>query len=156
MSDWSGAHQLALLWQSCVLGIALGFIFDFFNVPSKAQRRRRLTVFLCDVIFFVIAAIVTFYFSLAVMDGRMHPLLFCGSFLGLAVEHLVVGRLFSRLLYRAVCFIGSIFRRLFQWLCALFGRIFSAISRLLLLLRSKIGKNAEKLQKKSDFFQKNT
>lgn len=154
MPEWTGEHQLALFWQSCVLGAALGFLFDFFNIPSKTRRRRRLTVFLCDVLFFAVAAMVTFFFSLAVMDGRMHPLLFCGSFLGMAVQHLVIGRLFSRMLYCVGRFVCIVFRRLLGWLRVPFDRVFSAFSRLFSSIRTKIRSNAKKMQKKSDFFQK--
>lgn len=156
MPEWTGVHQLMLFWQSGVLGVTLGFLFDFFNIPSKMRRRHRLTVFVCDVLFFVIAAMATFFFSLAVMDGKMHPLLFFGCLLGLILQHLCVGRLFSRMLYRGGRFVYSAFSGLFLLLRASLLRVFKAISRPFLALRTKKGKNAHFLQKKSKFFQKNS
>ena len=156
MPEWAQEQQLVLLWQSCVLGVALGFLFDFFNIPSKARRRRRLTIFLCDVLFLIVAAFCTFFFSLAVMDGRMHPLLFFGSLFGFTVQHLAVGRYLSRLLYRvgrAVCALCS---RLLGWFSVPFCCVFSGVSRLFSSLCRKIRKNAKESQKKSGFFQKNS
>lgn len=152
MPEWTGAHQLALFWQSSLLGVELGFLFDFFNIPSKMRRRRRLAVFLCDTLFFVLAAAVTFFFSLAAMDGRMHPLLFCGSLLGFVVQHLLVGRLFSRVLYLIGRFVYTVLRRFFSLLRTLFLFIFKAFLRPLLALRAKTEENAKKSQKKSHFF----
>lgn len=120
------------------------------------RRRRCVAVFLSDVVFFVLASVATFFFSLAVMDGRMHPLLFCGILLGMSVQHLVIGRLFSRVLYLAGRFLYTVFNRLLTWIYIPFRLAFSAISRVFSALWRKIGKNAKKTQKKSRFFQKNS
>ncbi len=154
MPEWTGQHQLTLLFQSGVFGVCLGFVFDFFNIPSKTHRRRRVAVFLCDVVFFVLAALTTFFFSLAVMDGRMHPLLFFGALLGMTVQHLAIGRLFSRALYLIGRFLYKMFDRLLMWICLPFRLGFSAISRTFSAVWTKIGKKAKKTQKKSRFFQK--
>lgn len=143
-----------LLLQSGVFGVCLGFVFDFFNIPSKMHRR--VATFLCDVVFFALASVATFFFSLAVMDGRMHPLLFCGALLGMTVQHLMIGRLFSRTLYLIGCFLHKAFVRLLMWICIPFRLGFLAISRAFSALWAKMRKNAKKAQKKSCFFQKNS
>ncbi len=156
MPEWAREQQLVLFCQSGLLGVALGFVFDFFNLPSKTHRQRRWMVFLIDVLFCVVAAMVTFYFSLAVMDGRMHPLLFCGSLMGFVVQHLTVGRFFGRLLYATVRVAYTILGRIFGWLEGVLLRGVSAIKRCFSYLSVKIKGNAEKSQKKSNFFQKST
>ena len=156
MPEWTGQQQLTLLLQSCVFGVCLGFAFDFFNLPSKMHRRRSVMVFLCDVAFFALSALATFFFSLAVMDGRMHPLLFCGAFLGMIVQHLAIGRLFGRALVLVGRFLYGAFDRLLTWIGTPFRLGSSVFSRGFSAARIKIGKNAKKSQKKSRFFQKNS
>ncbi len=156
MPEWIGRHQVALLIESGALGVCLGFVFDCFNVLSKMRRRNRLPVFLGDVAFFVLAALVTFFFSLAVMDGRMHPLLFFGIAIGMIVQHLTIGRLFSRALYLLLRFLYRVFRTVLSWITIPFRLAMTAIFRVFSLLREKIGKSVKKAQKKSRFFQKNS
>ena len=156
MPEWIGQHQIALFLQSGAFGVCLGFVFDCFNVLSKMRRRNRIPVFLGDVVFFVLAAFATFFYSLAVMDGRMHPLLFFGIALGMIVQHLIIGRLFSRALYLLLRFLYRVFQTILSWVSIPFRRATTAIFRVFSLLREKIGKNAKKPQKKSRFFQKNS
>ncbi len=118
MSEWTKEQQIWLFLQSGGLGIALGVLFDFFNIPDKLRCRRRLLTFFCDVLFFVLAALVTFYFALAVMDGRMHPLLFCGSIGGFFLEHILLGRYIGGILYRVGYFVYWLLRQVFRWICA--------------------------------------
>lgn len=84
----------------------------------------------------------------------MHPLLFGGTLLGLIVQHLAIGRLFSRALYFVGRFLYKVFDRLLMWICIPFRLGFSAILRAFSAMWRKIGKNAKKTQKKSRFFQK--
>lgn len=156
VQEWTGHHQLVLLLQSGAFGVCLGFVFDFFNIPSKMHRRRYAAVFLSDVLFFVLASVATFFFSLAVMDGRMHPLLFCGALLGMILQHLLIGRLFSRFLYCTARLLCKMIGRLFFWICVPFRLVFSAIFRAYSTMWRKLEKNARKTQKKLCFFQKNS
>ena len=144
---WTGREQLILLGRSCLFGVALGFLFDFFNLPAKSRRCRWWLAFVLDVSFFAVTAIATFYFSLAVMDGQMHPSLFVGSALGICAQHLLIGRFWGRLMYRTARFAREAFLGIFGRLSSLFkGKIF-AFFHLLLRLRRKSEKNAEKAQK---------
>ena len=156
MPEWTGQQQVLLLCHSVAFGGCLGLVFDFFNVPSKSSRRHRLMTFLCDVVFFAVAALATFFFSLAVMDGRMHPLLFIGSSLGVILEHLLIGRLISRLLYLCGRFFYRLIRRLEEWITLMLRVCLSVISHAVSALRSKMQKNIEKTRKKPQISEKNS
>lgn len=101
MMGWTWRQQLWLLLQCMGLGVSLGVLYDLFGIVRLWRSRRRRSLFLTDALFGVLAALVTFFTALAIMDGRMHPLLFFGSVFGFTVQHLTLGRIASRALYRA-------------------------------------------------------
>lgn len=154
MPEWAKEQQVILLFQSFGLGVFLGLLFDVFSVPVKMCRRRRFAVFFIDVTFLAVSSLVTFYFSLATMDGRLHPLLFGGCLFGFVLQHITVGRFIGLWLYRIVRF-GRVavvwvtqaillpFRLLFDWLRRVFRSVFAGLP-----------KKAQKTRKKASFFQK--
>ncbi len=151
MTEWTLTQQFRLLWQSGLLGVGLGFLFTFFNVASK-MRRCPFRLFLCDMVFCLLAALVTFYFALAIADGRLHPFLFIGSSLGFLLQHLVIGRFFSYHIYRLLRATRVFWRH-----------IFGAISVVLMLIGEKLQavciklpKNTLKYRKKSKKSEKNS
>ncbi len=154
MPEWTGYQQFRLLIQSVGLGVGLGFLFAFFNVAAKLRRRRRWLLIVCDALFCVIAALITFYFSLAVMDGRLHPLLFGGSLLGFALQHITMGRFLSRVLYRLGRWSVVALSWLARWICLPFRLVNSAFRRALASLCAKREKKVKKTRKKACFFQK--
>ena len=102
---WTGEQQIRLLLRCMGLGVLLGVLFDVCSVIGAASRRR-WGVILWDALFGVLAALLTFYVSLAIMDGRMHPLLFAGSAIGFVTQHETLGRPGVRLMRRVAALIG--------------------------------------------------
>ena len=88
--EWTGAQQLLFLLRSVGVGMFVGLLFD---VMCGIERtfRRRFMVFVWDGLFGVVAAWITFFASLSITDGKMHPLLFCGIGFGFVAEHGGVG-----------------------------------------------------------------
>ncbi len=152
--EWTGEQQLFLLLQSGMLGVVLGVVFDFCTIVDKCRRRHRWMAFLCDILFFVLAAFITFFFSLAVMDGRMHPLLFVGSGVGILLEHWLIGRYSGRWIYR---FFGGMYR-LFAGIMMVFVIPFRHLGRIGRRLYGgffeKISKKPLKMRKNPIFFRK--
>ncbi len=161
--EWTGGQQLGLLMESGGLGLLLGLLFDVNSGLSRATPGRRAARFLRDTLFGLLAALVTFFVSLAIMDGRLHPLLFCGSALGFWLEHISVGRWVARL----TCRVRYGWRRISRWLLAtteslvvgFFRKIsdfFHREKRLKLSSKEKNTENIEKTRKKFTFFRKNS
>ena len=159
--EWTGGQQLGLLMESGGLGLLLGLLFDVNSGLSRATPGRRAARFLRDMLFGLLAALVTFFVSLAVMDGRLHPLLFCGSALGFWLEHISVGRWVARL----TCRVRHAWRRISQWLLATTESFIVGFSRKIggFFYREKRPKlssteenteNIEKIEKNSLFFEK--
>lgn len=51
-----------------------------------------------DIVFGPLAAVITFFGALAIMDGHLHPLLLCGVFFGMVAEHVCLGVWICKLL----------------------------------------------------------
>lgn len=98
--EWSGQQQLQYFLESTMLGLGLGLLFDLHTAVGRLYRRR--TMFLLDALFGIPAALITFFASLAITDGRLHPLLFFGILAGGLVGHACVGRLLGRWTYGGV------------------------------------------------------
>lgn len=159
--EWTGAQQVALLLESGGLGVLLGLIFDIVGGFVRGGVHSRWRLFLADVFFGLLAALVTFFGSLAIMDGQMHPLLFGGCLLGFLAEHIGPGRQVGRL----VCRLRRWMRRVLEAICmgaeALMSRVFGVVNRVFGVLKAKKSclkeeneKNGEKNRKKFRFFQK--
>ncbi len=159
--EWTGAQQLGLLLESGGLGVLLGLLFDVMGGFVRGGSRGRWRLFLADVFFGLLAALVTFFGSLAIMDGQMHPLLFGGCLLGFLVEHIGPGRQVGWL----VCRLRRWMRRVLEAICmgaeAFLGVVFGFVNGLFRSLKKKKPhqkeekeKNGEKSRKKFRFFQK--
>ncbi len=99
--EWTGRQQTFFLLQSVVLGVMQGFALDVVTgFVSSSKRKRWLWT---DIVFGPLAAVVTFFGALVVMDGQLHPLLLFGVFLGMAAEHIVVGVWMGRAIRRTRC-----------------------------------------------------
>lgn len=104
MTEWTGNQQLWFLLQSCGVGGMVGMLFDVLTGCGRASLKRYMVFFL-DVLFGLLAALITFFGALVITDGRMHPLLFTGVLAGMLTEHFLIGRFISKLIQRVVWFL---------------------------------------------------
>ncbi len=153
MVEWTGSQQLLFLLQSGGLGFGLGFLFDVFTglgrTGSRCQR------FWLDSFFGILAALITFFGSLAIMDGVLHPLLFAGILVGFLAEHASVGWLVSRWLFSAVRWSSEILQKILDVLETILQKFPLFLRFLWEKIRSHRPK-CKKNRKKIRFFQKNT
>lgn len=151
--EWTWQQQAHLLLQSGGVGFALGMVYDVFRA-AETGRTARVRVFVLDALFGVTAALVTFYAALAIMDGRLHPLLFAGCGIGFAAQRRSIGRLTGRLWRRLFAALGrfsrGVGRRIDDWSDSIRRRF----SRLWVAKSSDLGKKDEKNRKKFHFFRK--
>lgn len=97
--------QIRELFLSCGMGFILGFYYEIFRVPRLVLRSGKKALFFQDFFFCLSAAVITFLFSLAVMDGRLRLYLFLGEAIGFAAYYFTVGRLVVRFSVTAVNFV---------------------------------------------------
>lgn len=97
--EWSGEQQLGFLLRSAAVGIGIGLLFDVISGFWRGKKYRR-QLYAADAILGVVAALITFFGALIIMDGQLHPVLFCGVLLGMLSEHYIVGRWLSFFLWK--------------------------------------------------------
>ena len=65
----TNGQQLNELFLSCGMGFLLGAFYDVFRLIRLIMKPGAKAIFFQDLAYFLISAIVTFLFALAVMDG---------------------------------------------------------------------------------------
>ena len=123
------ADQLNQLFLSCGMGLLLGLLYDGFRVPRLVMRSGGKTIFFQDVLFCLLAAVITFLFALAIMDGRLRFYLFLGEAIGFGSYYFTIGRLvmrFARTITNAILFLWHWFWTIifapFRWIFGLLKR----------------------------------
>ena len=134
--EWTWREQIVLLLQCSGLGMLLGIVYDWLSVWGQLRRLSRAAFFVLDTLYGLLAALVTFFFARATMDGRLHPLLFAGSVIGLSAERCGISRFHRRLLYR----VFSLLRHGLRWCVLPFVLLKEWISAVLVRIRRKIKK----------------
>lgn len=113
--EWTGKQQIVFLLQSVALGVVQGILFDV--LTGFGRRASPLRRILLDVLFGILAALITFFGALVIMDGQLHPILFTGCALGLVIEHVTLGILLAK----AVFYLRHFTRLLFANVGAFLG-----------------------------------
>ncbi len=152
--EWTGNQQLWFLLQSCGVGGAVGVLFDVLTGWGRASVKRYM-VFLLDVVFGLLAALITFFAALVITNGRMHPLLFAGVLMGMLAEHFLIGRFISRLIRHCVRALRRV-SFFFRSTAARFEQRLVQIGRRNREQREIGDKNPKKVQKNRHFFKKKT
>ena len=100
--EMTNGQQLNELFLSCGMGFLLGAYYDIFRVIRLVMRPGKRTIFFQDLFFFLSSAVVTFIFSLSVMDGQLRFYLFLGLLAGFFAYYFTIGRVVMRFSQAAV------------------------------------------------------
>ena len=96
------AQQFDVLFKSVIIGGLIGILLDAYS-GFWLGKRYRFTLFVSDVLFGVVAAMMTFFGALVVTDGYLHPVLVVGIVCGCVAEHWLIGRWLAALFFRMHC-----------------------------------------------------
>ncbi len=152
--EWTGRQQLLFLLQSAGLGFLIGLLFEGITGIGRVCRRR-WCVFVLDALFGLLAALITFFGALAIMDGQLHPLLFAGELVGFLAEHSSVGCVASRAVSTILRWCSRGLRFLLNTGDEFLQKITTVLGGILAKYKVK-PKKSEKNHKIFHFFQKNS
>lgn len=96
--EWSGIQQLSFIFKSLPIGVLFGVTLNIINGLGRIWRCR-WKVFIADIVFSVIASVVTFFAALVITDGQLHPILFLGILLGLIITHFLCGKYIAKFVF---------------------------------------------------------
>lgn len=76
------SSQVILFFEACILGFLLGMLYDVFRILRLSFPNGRVLIFLEDVLYFAVAAVVSFSFVVLANGGVLRAFLLLGEFLG--------------------------------------------------------------------------
>lgn len=94
--------QCLTVIYSLALGIFLGIFYDIFRVLRLLISPKNLSVFIQDVIYFLISGFVTFLFVLIFNYGESRFYILAGEALGWILYHVSLGDLVYKMLKNIV------------------------------------------------------
>ena len=76
---------------SCILGVALGILYDVFRIIRVVINPKNITVFVQDVIYFLTSGVITFLFVLAFNFGELRFYILIWESAGWTLYHVTLG-----------------------------------------------------------------
>lgn len=83
--------ELWIFGYSCLLGVGLGILYDIFRIIRMLINTRNITIFLQDIIYFIVSGFVTFIFVLGINEGQSRFYILAGEGIGWIVYHITLG-----------------------------------------------------------------
>ena len=112
------------LW-SVSLGAGFCVVYDFLRALHKLKVKGAVAVFVTDILFWLIAALVTYCFLILTSKGRIRLFVIIGIFLGFLIFRLVL----SKIVLAVFVKILSIFEIILYTTSDFVGRILSTINK---------------------------
>lgn len=116
------SSQLRLFFLSCGMGMLMAAVYEFFQIIRLIFFKRRLPVFLWDIIYCTVAALSTFSFILAVNKGELRWFMFVGEAVGFILTYSALSKCVTRPVVRALKAVNRCILSVFAFLCRPFKR----------------------------------
>lgn len=126
--------QLILFLWSVVLGVALSLIYSFFRVVRKYLPKYKAVIFLSDLVFWLLTALVNFIFFMSTNSGVLRGYIILGELCGFILCYFTLGRLLYAVVTRVVSFVIKI-------IMTILGFIFRPVLAVLGFIRKIIQKS---------------
>lgn len=112
------SEQTWLFLWACVLGAALGVVYDMFRVLRIILKHNNIAVFIEDVLFTVFYGLCIFVYITELSRGYIRFFIILGSLLGFTLYILTVGM-----------FVVTIMKKIIKFIKTVFSKIFSVLSK---------------------------
>lgn len=152
--DISVSNQSVIFLQSCLLGGIIGVLYDIFRILRLAFKTNKYIILVQDLIFFIIAAIITFVFLLINGDGQIRIFIIIGEILGFTIYFLTLGVVVIKSSKFIINIIKSILMFIYKLLIRPFVKIFCFIFSKFRFIFEKITIKSKKILKNQKFYLK--
>lgn len=125
--------EVWLFFQACLLGAALGMLYDVFRILRLAFPNGNVLIFVEDVLYFVFVTIASFSFVMLCSGGVLRIFMLFGELLGAILYFFTL----SIIILKAAQWIIRLVKRFFRFLYRLFIRPFARLFRWLFLKLKK-------------------
>ena len=118
-------------------GMACAFVFDIFRIIRRVQKKiSAVQVFVQDIIFFILFAVILFITILYANDSNVRGYEFFGTLLGAVIYFVVISRIVTKVILFMLRILRIIFERVIKILffpLVLIFRIFKRPSRFIVI-----------------------
>jgi len=90
------AVQALTFLYSMILGVALGATYDVFRILRMIINSRNISVFIQDVLYFILSGLMTFLFVLRINSGDSRFYILAGEGIGWILYHISFGEVIYR------------------------------------------------------------
>lgn len=131
-------HQQTYAFAISLLGgISIAIIYDIFRTIRLVMKSSRKIMHLFDIIFWIVAAIMSFYFINIGNDGEIRGFMFIGLIFGGGLYFLIVGNKLVAVMYFIIEKIFILIKFIFKIIITPFKLIIKLITFLLKILGVK-------------------
>ena len=95
-------NQFLMVLYSAALGVCLGIFYDIFRITRLIINPKNLSVFIQDIVYFLVSGLITFLFVLIFNYGESRFYILAGEALGWIIYHISLGDLIYRKLKNTV------------------------------------------------------
>lgn len=142
------AHQTVLFLQACLLGFLLGLFYEIFRILRLMIKTGAVAVFVQDILYWSVSALISFLFILAVNSGQLRIFLLLGIVIGMIVYFFTLGALIMKASKAIIAFIYRVMR-------FIYGKLVTPVQRFMGFTRKKADRFAKKVQSKNKIIKNN-
>ncbi|MBO5746722.1 MAG: spore cortex biosynthesis protein YabQ [Clostridia bacterium] len=120
-------QQMLTFAMSVLLGVVLCFIYDIVRALHRVALKGFLEVLICDILFWVTSAVLTFCFLLIRCNGMVRAYVLFGESVGVLFAHYTVSRFWYAILLKlfgVLALIKRVFKTVFVKVSVPFKKIF--------------------------------
>lgn len=114
------ADQVYIFLSSIVIGAIMGVIFDFFRALRRKGNTKNILVYIQDIIFWFIIAVIIIVSSFIINNGELRGYMLIGYILGVLVYMLMLSK-----------YIKLLFGIIFDFIEKIFGYILLPVEKLI-------------------------
>lgn len=89
----SVANQAYIFLWSVIGGMLIAFIYDAFRIKRKAVRTRSIIIYIEDLLYWIIVAVVMFFILFYSNEGEIRGYIFIGAVLGVILYILLLSKI---------------------------------------------------------------
>ncbi len=108
------ANQVYVFFWSILVGVVLALIFDFFRISRRKGTTKNFVVYMQDVLYWIIVAIIIIISAFVTNDGELRGYMFIGYAIGAIFYLILFSKLFIKIIGGILDFIENIINKLVE------------------------------------------
>ncbi len=109
-------NQVYVFLSSIIIGAILTLIFDFFRLTRRHKNSRDIIVYIQDIFFSIIVAIVIIISAFITNNGELRGYMFIGYALGSMFYLLLISKIFLKFFGTILDLIENFFKKFFTFI----------------------------------------